>query len=43
MCPVRMGQVIFELSGVSKIEAQKALKRASLKIPFKTKIVKLLF
>lgn len=43
MTPIRSGQIIFELSGVGAIMAFKALKRASFKIPFKTKIVKLLF
>lgn len=43
MTPIRSGQIIFELSGVSEIMAVKALRRASFKIPFKTNIVKLVF
>lgn len=43
MCPVFAGQIIYELCGVSRLFSLKALKRASYKLPFKTKIVKLLF
>lgn len=43
MSTVRAGQVIFELSGVTSFMALNALKRASFKLPFKTKIVRLIF
>jgi ribosomal protein L16/L10AE len=43
MCPVRQGQVIYELSGLSESTSLKALNRASNKLPIKTKIVKLFF
>lgn len=43
MCPVKKGQIIYELSGLSKIACYKALKKASNKLPFKTKIVKLTY
>jgi len=43
MCPIRSGQVIYELSGVSEALSTKALRRASNKLPFKTRVIKLLF
>jgi len=43
MTPVRPGQVIFEIAGVDYCSGFKALKRASCKLPFKTKIVKVFF
>lgn len=43
MTPIRIGQIIYEISGVNKVISLKALTRASFKLPFKTKIVKLLF
>jgi len=43
MCPVRAGQVLFELGGIPENMAYKALKRASRKMPLKTTIVKLIF
>jgi large subunit ribosomal protein L16 len=43
MCPIRAGQIIYEVSGVSSWSCFKALKRASNKLPFKTKIFKLMF
>jgi ribosomal protein L16/L10AE len=42
-CPVRKGQVICEISGVSPYLAQKALIGASRKLPFKTGIVKICY
>jgi large subunit ribosomal protein L16 len=43
MCPIRAGQVIFEIEGVSENMGMKALRRASFKMPFKTKIFRLFF
>jgi len=43
MCPIRAGQIIFEISNVITFMSHKALKRASCKLPFKTKIVRLIF
>jgi ribosomal protein L16/L10AE len=43
MTPVRAGQIIYEVSNVSPFEGLKALTRASYKMPFKTKVVKLIF
>jgi ribosomal protein L16/L10AE len=43
MCPIRAGQVIFEISNVVADMSYKALKRASCKLPFKTTIIKLIF
>ena len=43
MSPIRAGQILYEVSGVNCSIAFKALKRASFKIPFKTKITKLFF
>ncbi len=37
--PVRPGRIIFEMDGVSKDVAEKALKLASHKLPFKTKFI----
>ena len=37
--PVKPGRIIFELDGVSKETATEALKRASYKLPFKSRIV----
>ncbi|KKS08318.1 MAG: 50S ribosomal protein L16 [Candidatus Brennerbacteria bacterium RIFOXYC1_FULL_41_11] len=37
--PVKPGRVIFEVSGVSKDLAEKALNQAGYKLPFKTKII----
>jgi large subunit ribosomal protein L16 len=37
--PVRPGRMIFELEGIRKEEAVKALKKAADKLPIKTKIV----
>lgn len=43
MCPVRAGQIIFELCGVPVNIGIKALKRARNKMPFKCSIVSLVF
>lgn len=43
MCPVKAGQIIYELGGVPEVVALKALARASKKIPFKSCFVKLIF
>jgi large subunit ribosomal protein L16 len=43
MCPIRAGQIIYELNGVSKNISFKALRRAGNKLPFKTSVVKLNF
>ncbi len=42
MCQVRPGLVLFELDGVSDAVAVEALQKASAKLPFKTKVVKLI-
>lgn len=36
---VKVGRIIFELSGVAKKQAEEALRRAGRKLPIKTKIV----
>lgn len=41
MCPVKPGMVLFELDGVSDAVALEALQKASCKLPFKTKVTKL--
>ncbi len=38
--PVKPGRIIFEIDGISGEKATEALKQASFKLPFKTKIVK---
>lgn len=43
MCPIRKGRILFELSSLSGATCLKAFKRASYKLPFRTKIVKLIF
>lgn len=43
MCPIRKGHIIYELGGVSEIMSFKALTRAAKKMPFKTRVVKLVF
>jgi large subunit ribosomal protein L16 len=39
VCVVKPGRIIFELAGVPSEIAEEALKRASHKLPFKTKII----
>jgi ribosomal protein L16/L10AE len=43
MCPVRAGQAIYEVSGVSSLNCINALKRASNKLSFKTRVFKLIY
>ena len=43
ICPVKKGQIIYELSGLSEDISLKALLQAGSKMPFKTKIVKLIY
>ena len=40
---VRKGQIIYEVSGVPLLLAFKAMDRARVKLPFKTKIVQLTY
>lgn len=42
MCRVRPGLILFEVDGVPEDVALKALSKASAKLPFQTKIVKLI-
>ena len=42
MCQVKPGLVLFEVDGVSDDVAVEALKKAATKLPFKTKVVKLI-
>mgnify|MGYP001591668769 CR=1 FL=1 len=37
--PVRVGRIIFEIEGVSKEMAEEALRRASHKLPVKTRVI----
>lgn len=37
---IRPGRIILELAGVDELIAQQALKRAAVKLPFRTKLVK---
>lgn len=43
MCPVKKGQIIFELSDVGKLLSLRALSKASSKLPFRTKVIRLFF
>lgn len=43
VCPIRVGQVIYEISGLSESVAILALKKASFKLPVRTKIIKLIY
>lgn len=38
--PIRPGRIIFELEGIKEKEARDAFKKASDKLPFKTKFIK---
>lgn len=42
MCQVKPGLILFELDGVPDNVALEALQKASTKLPFKTKVVKLI-
>jgi large subunit ribosomal protein L16 len=37
--PVRVGRILFEIDGLSKEQAEKALRGAAFKLPIKTKII----
>lgn len=43
MTTVRKGQILYEIAGVKAITSTKALKRASNKMPFRTRVVRLFF
>jgi len=43
VCPIRQGQILYEVSGLSRDTSIKALTSASSKLPIKTTIVKLLY
>jgi ribosomal protein L16/L10AE len=43
MTPIRVGQIIYEVSNVSIYEGIKSLSRASSKMPFKSKVVSIIF
>jgi len=43
VCPVKKGQIIYELSGLSFEISLRALYSASIKLPVKTKIIKLIY
>lgn len=43
VCPVRQGQILYELSGLSRDISIKALTSAGTKLPLKTSIVKLIY
>lgn len=43
MCPVKKGRIIFEVSSASRISANYALVKAGNKMPFKTKVLDLIF
>ena len=39
-CPIKPGRIIFELSGIDEVVAREAFRKASDKLPIKTKFVK---
>jgi len=43
VCPVRQGQILYQLSGLSHDISVKALNSAGSKLPIKTSIVKLIY
>lgn len=43
VCPVRCGQILYELSGVPNMFAQLALKKAADKMPFRCKVIRLIY
>ncbi len=40
VCPIKPGRIIFELTGIPEDKAREALRKASDKLPVKTKFVK---
>lgn len=43
VCPIRRGQILYEISGVSHAYARFALRKAADKMPFRCKVVKLVY
>jgi ribosomal protein L16/L10AE len=43
MVPVKKGQILFEISGLSYFKVIYILKKSKTKLPLKTKIVKLIY
>lgn len=43
VCPVRKGQLLYELTGVSTDACLKALRNAAVKMPFPSRVVRLVF
>lgn len=43
VCPVRRGQILYEISGLSRDTSIKALSSAGSKLPIKTSVVKLIY
>lgn len=39
VCPIKKGQILYEISGVSKLVAMKVLKTAGNKLPVKSRII----
>jgi large subunit ribosomal protein L16 len=43
IAPIKKGQILFEICGVSDFKAQKLFEKAGSKLPLKTKLVKLIY
>lgn len=43
VCPVRVGQILYEVGGLASDVSYKALHKAATKLPLKTSIIKLLY
>lgn len=43
ICTVRAGQIIYEVAGLSNVLSFYSLKSAGYKLPFKTKVIKLIY
>ena len=43
ICPIKQGQILYELSGVSSYVSLRALYKAGTKMPVKTKVVSLMY
>lgn len=43
ICPIRAGQILYEIGGISSDISYKALLKAASKLPIKTNIIKLIY
>ena len=43
ICPIRVGQVLYEIAGLPSNVSYKALNKAATKLPIKTSVIKLIY